>query len=591
MTKSNPRSPLAAPTVAARVVPLAIATFILLAVVALPASAPAQTADASATDTFLDRVEVNVVNVEVFVTDGQGQRVAGLTRDDFRVTVDGKPVELSNFFAAAEQVAPPAAAGTIDLPTGETVVEPIVAQTVEGGQQLFLAVYFDHVNLTPGSRKRVLDEARDLAREQAVAGNLVSLFGYNGSIEAVTPFTSSLAELDAGFDQLAKTATRRQIANLELARALRGILDAQNDVDLIGGAPGPDSAPFQDTLEVERYRQARSEEAIAAYRALGQAVSSLGGLPGRKALIYVGEGIPKSPGMELLSFVERAENPVELESRRYDLSRFSREVIEQANAHGVTLYTLDARGTGENFGQSAEFDDFVALAAGPEFDQTRDLNLQEPLLDMALATGGNAILNTFNFDGAFERLEEDFVAYYSLGFPSPFESEGEYHQIEVKVPGRGFTVRHRNGFFDKTTVERIADRARSFLLQSWESNPLGVQLQFGEPKKQKRRWRVPLLVRVPAASVVLLPQGERRVGKLQLMVLVQDEEGRVSDLTRLPAVIEVPVEAYEAAHAEDLGYRVELEMRGGPSSLVVAVWDEVGGGESYVFQRVTVGEG
>jgi len=587
--RSNPRSPLATPTVAA----LAVATLILLAVAALPAAAPAQTSEGSDTDTFLDRVDVNVVNVEVFVTDGRGRRVAGLTRDDFTVTVDGQPVELTNFFAAAESAAAPASAGTADLPTGdETTVEPIepVPRRADGGQPLFLAVYFDHVNLTQGNRKRVLDEARHLAREQAAAGNLVSLFSYNGSLEAVTPFTSNLAAVDAGFEKLSRTSTRRQVANLELARAVRGILDAQNDVQLIPSAGDQGPAPFQDTLEVERYRQARSEEAIAAYRSLDQAVGSLGGLPGRKALLYVGEGIPQSPGMELLSFVETPNNPVELESRRYDLSRFSRDVIEQANAHGVTLYTLDARGAGGNFGQSAEFEDFVALAAGPEFDQTLDLNLQAPLLDMADATGGSAILNTSNFADAFVRLEEDFGTYYSLGFASPFEGEGEYHRIEVRIPGGGYTVRHRNGFYDKSTAERIADRARSFLLQSWESNPLGIELQFGEPKKVKRRWRVPILVRVPAESVVLLPQGEQRVGKLQLMVLVQDEEGRLSDLTRMPAEIDVPAAAYEAARAEDLGYRVELEMRGGPSSLVVAVWDEVGGGESYVFQRVKVGE-
>ena len=547
--------------------------------------------DADGAETFLDRVEVNVVNVEVFVTDRQGRRVAGLTRDDFSVEVDGEPVALSNFYAAAERSAIAASAATADLDTGGgPAAEPTAGEPApaDGGQPLFLAVYFDHVNLTAGSRKRVLEEARTLAHQQAAAGNPVSLFGYGGSLRAVTPFTRNLAALDAGFEELAKAATRRQLANLELSRALRGIVGAQSGGGpLGGGADGAGPPPLQDTLEVERYRQARSEEAVAAYRALGEAVRSLGGLPGRRALLYVGEGIPRSPGAELMSFVEGTQSV--LAARRYDLSRHYRDVIEQANAHGVTLYTLDARGPGEDFGLSAANPDSVALAAGADFDHTRDLNLQEPLLDMADATGGDAILNTLAFEDAFERLEADFATYYSLGFASPYEGGGDFHRIEVVVRGAGLTVRHRHGYVDKPIEERVADRARSFLLQAWESNPLGVELQFGEAKKAKRRWRVPILVRVPAASVVLLPQGDRRIGSLRLMVLVQDDEGNLSDLTRLPARIEVPAAAYEAGHPGDLGYQVELEMKAGPAALVVAVWDEVGGGESYVFQRVEVG--
>ena len=34
---------------------------------------------------FVERVDVNVVNVEIFVTDADGHRVAGLGRDDFEL--------------------------------------------------------------------------------------------------------------------------------------------------------------------------------------------------------------------------------------------------------------------------------------------------------------------------------------------------------------------------------------------------------------------------------------------------------------------------------------------------------------------------
>jgi hypothetical protein len=117
---------------------------------------------------------------------------------------------------------------------------------------------------------------------------------------------------------------------------------------------------------------------------------------------------------------------------------------------------------------------------------------------------------------------------------------------------------------------------------------MGVELQFGEPTKKRRRWRVPVLVRVPADAVTLLPRDGERVGQVQIFVGVRDESDRESKISRLPQEISLPPEE-AAAGTGDLGYRLELEMRPGPASLVVGVWDEVGGGESYVFQKVIVG--
>jgi Ca-activated chloride channel homolog len=51
------------------------------------------------------RVRTDLVVVPVFVTDGRGRRVGGLTREDFRALDNGRPVETSYFAAGAESVA------------------------------------------------------------------------------------------------------------------------------------------------------------------------------------------------------------------------------------------------------------------------------------------------------------------------------------------------------------------------------------------------------------------------------------------------------------------------------------------------------
>jgi Ca-activated chloride channel family protein len=51
------------------------------------------------------RVRTDLVVVPVYVTDGRGRRVAGLTRQDFQVLDNGRPVEAVHFAAGAERVA------------------------------------------------------------------------------------------------------------------------------------------------------------------------------------------------------------------------------------------------------------------------------------------------------------------------------------------------------------------------------------------------------------------------------------------------------------------------------------------------------
>jgi Ca-activated chloride channel homolog len=51
------------------------------------------------------RVRTDLVVVPLYVTDARGRRVSGLTREDFQVRDDGRPVEVGYFAAGAESVA------------------------------------------------------------------------------------------------------------------------------------------------------------------------------------------------------------------------------------------------------------------------------------------------------------------------------------------------------------------------------------------------------------------------------------------------------------------------------------------------------
>lgn len=71
-----------------------------LLAVALPAAAWQQQPQPAAeppASIFGEQIDVRVVNIEVVVTDKDGNRVSGLAPSDFRLKVDGKDVMVEYF--------------------------------------------------------------------------------------------------------------------------------------------------------------------------------------------------------------------------------------------------------------------------------------------------------------------------------------------------------------------------------------------------------------------------------------------------------------------------------------------------------------
>ena len=155
---------------------------------------------------FVEKVDVSVVNVEVFVTDKKGEAVVGLTQDDFVVMQDGQPVEITNFFAATR----PDRWAEVQATDLQRLREAAPPTDVPANQQLHLVVYVDHFNLRAPNRKRVLDNLAGFLEKRAYDGDNIMLMGYNGSLDVVQPFTRDYIQIQDGLSALGKVATHQQ---------------------------------------------------------------------------------------------------------------------------------------------------------------------------------------------------------------------------------------------------------------------------------------------------------------------------------------------------------------------------------------------
>ncbi|MEM7583169.1 MAG: VWA domain-containing protein [Acidobacteriota bacterium] len=529
---------------------------------------------------FIDRVDVNIVNVEVFVTDRSGKHVEGLTVDDFEIYEDGERVEITNFFAVARPPAARQASESQDPApsTAQTAPPPAAAPKVDipPEQRLHLLVYIDNFNIRPGNRRRVLASLDGFLEGRTDVGDRIMLVAYDRGLETIQTFTDNPEQITTALAHI-RDKTRANGLNEDMRRrsTAQAISAALQDPLTAGSAQSYLSQYIQET----RANLQHSTQAI------GSVLQAMAGLPGRKAMLYVSDGLPQRPGEQLQDQFFGADS---ISIRSNDTSYFQ-GVVRQANAQQVTLYTLDARGSVGTF-TTAEYADNTAGGVNRvRLDAERTMNYQGALIDMSEPTGGTAFINSYNFGTVMDNMAKDFDNFYSLGYTSPNAGDGKYHAIDVRVKGSGLSARHRSGFNDKSEIERVQDQTMASLIAGLDKNPLGVRLEFEQAKKKGKRYLLPTLIRIPLRDLTLLPNGDVQEGKLRIFLVVQDEDGSVSPMQDLPYPLSIPSAKIAAARQSAIGSLHHLEIRPGRQKIAVGVWDELSGTESFTQQVIDVG--
>jgi len=537
---------------------------------------------------YFESVEVRVVNVDVYVTDKKGRPVTGLTKDDFELRENGKPVEITNFFAV-EDGKPiqglPAGSGEVPIVGGDKAPDPLreprrsSSPPLPEDQRLNLLIYFDNLFLKPFSRNKVIGEIEHFLSRTLDPGDRVMIVTFERSLHVRVPFTDDWDELTDALHEIEMMTGYAEQSATERRTIIQRIDQSQSQLD---------AASF-----VDDYAKALHHDLLLSINSLKELVGSLGGLPGRKAVLYVSDGIPMSPGQDLFYLVDNLGSEAignQLGASYYRARREFRELTARANANRVAFYTLEAAGLRSHSSLSAEYGQRDTSII--EADVMWDANREEPLLQMADDTGGLAALNTNNIVGALDSMQQDFDNYYSLGIAPVHIVPGRSYDVKVRVKQPGLTVRHRSGYRDKSPETRVQEGTLASLIYGTESNPLAVRLELGNGQPQdKGNYRVSLLVRIPIGNMTLVPTQGLHRGSVRIVVGVIDEKGRISPLSQTPVPINIPEADLATAVQQEFVYEVELMMRDGFQIVAVGVRDEVAGDTSFVRQGIRLGSG
>lgn len=547
---------------------------------------------------FLETVEVHLVNIEVVAVDASGQPVLGLTRDDFELFEDGAPVPVTHFFAVEEAVRVEAG-GAAEAPEGANPAPP------REEEARHVVVFIDHLNLSPQNRRRVLSELREELDRLMRAAARVLVVSQESTLTVEQPFTRDRALVEAALDRMGHVATVAGVRLAEARNLLTQIERGQQPgagqpsgagaVQALQGGPTPEDEARQILAGIQALAQATGRDVQQTLGELDRFVGSLAGLPGRKAVLYVSDGLEVKPAEQLFRTWEdkyRSIAPavgvgsIDFEIERYSVDTRLRDLIATANANRVTFYTLEGgneRGTGA---LSAE----TASLSSSTFARTADGGRQLALRSLAHETGGSALLDGATVAAVLSRLERDFRNYYSLGYLPPSPGDRRSHRVEVKVRRPDVRVRYLGGYRDKTRDERMADETLGSLLFDVGDNPLQVQVELGPQKAEKKGlFTVPVMVRIPMARLVFIPQARVHQGQLSIFVAARDHQGRLSEPQKIEVPIEIPNDQLLQAVSRTAGYLAQIQLRAGEQKLAIGVRDEVAAVTSTVNFSVRVG--
>lgn len=632
-------SPRRSPAAVAAVALLGLAISFVLPASPLPAQEEGETGW-QPVESFGESVSVELVNVEVWVTDRQGNPVTGLTKEDFELREDGERVDITHFAAYEPTGAPAEAEGRIEAgaPVRIEVEEDRASwDATTDENRLHLAVFVDNWNLSPEDRARVFEALQEFLETRVQPDDRVMVAVHDRALQVVQEFTADTEELAGSLDRVERLGTG--LINVRNARrsALVDIREAHaNAPNIPGGPTDPCVVAWGEMENAARgYAAFVQGHAQRSGGALASVSDYLAGVPGRRVLLYVGSGLPQQAGLEAFQFLAEIcphqQSQVATYYSHYDLTWLYEEVVRQANSHGVTYYMLEAEapvasedlsigglagpmqpkgGAGEGAGEGpggggpAGVDRPSDLGGGNRTISTGgqtyrpsaatrrlvEQDLESPLVILAKETGGKAMLNAFDFRGDFDRLATDLRTYYSLGFTPAHQGDGRLHGLEVKVKGEGYRVRHRSAYHDKPYEQRMAERIAGTAQFGTGENGLGVRVETGEASPTPGGGhRVPVRIWVPLDAITLVPGEDGLRGEIRVLMAVSDRAGNLGPVRQKLVPVEIgpqPGEAASTAHPREHLVEVDLDLTGGQHVVALGVRDEVGGGTSYVRHEV-----
>lgn len=426
------------------------------------------------------RVNTELVQTDVMVFDKKGQFVDGLKREQFELTIDGKPQPVSSF----EQVRAGSSRETKILAGGNAAGPSSEKPAVNEDRGRTVIFFIDDLHLSLDSLGRTRRTLAHFIDAEMTDNDRVAIASTTGDIGFLQQFTDNKSVLRAAAGRLVQhpykvrdmtdvTTPMTEYMALTIERKDDpGVLDFYIDECLRAAYPLHYTKAACEVQVKSRARLILLQSAsviLNTYAALEGLLRFSAQLPGRKLLFFISDGF-------LLDTGPRNADP------RGRLS----EITDAALRAGVVIYTIDARGlfSGQlDATNNIPFDrqnriESAVIREGPAS--------QDALNAIAGDTGGRALRNTNYFERWVNKILDETSDYYLLAWRPNKEEDtrANFKNITVKIVDHPeYTVRLPRGFL-KSIAAKAAKPAAEVAAPAQTHRELQTALTSTFPSQQ-----------------------------------------------------------------------------------------------------------
>ena len=454
----------------------------------LPIEALSAQANAGSSDQPAFKATTREVVVDVVVTEGKGEAVNGLRKEQFQVFEEGKPQTLTFFEEHASKARP---AGSLPAPPKmpPNVFTNVPPAPLDDAVNVLL---LDSLNTPPQfmsyARKEILGYLNNIK-----PGARMAIVLLNGKLNFVQGFTTDAALLrEVALKQTAPGVSPSLVTKSEIGdeQELESFMESNAPADPGGANAGSATAngnsagaPMSATMAVAaafaNYQSSKSSNrARMTLEALSDIARYLTAVPGRKNLIWFAGDFPVVIFPKFDQRMEDEDNAITLREVRKaaDLLTTARVAVYPVYANGMMsddIVSADNRSPGSAVGPGR----MSSIAGMDNYSGSHDdrASLIAAMNQVASDTGGKAVYNTNDLDSAIARSVVDGSHYYTLTYsPANKKMDGHYRKIEVKLADSKLKLSYRHGY--------NADEDAALARDSKEgTDPLPRQLVHGTP--------------------------------------------------------------------------------------------------------------
>jgi VWFA-related protein len=564
-------------------------------------SVPSACAQSSAAPQSSFNANVEVVLVPTVVTDKSGQHVPGLKASDFALLQDKNKTPHIAFCEEITHASRDASQPTA-LPPG--VFSNISGNTSGNPQRPknLVVIAIDTIN-TPFSeqvyaRKGIIK----YLSESVTPDTLVALlFMAPGGVHMLHDFTTDNATLIAALQRVSK-GNGKTAGDLAFPKAT-ALVAIDNEASLLSKF---ETNGYVHGITGQEINMAHQNAVLDTTAALTQIAQIYSGVPGRKALVWVTSGVPRSIELALSTFTAGSKfGPVHETDTTADFER----AIKALNDASFAVYAVDAGGLFGGKGYSGNITPGGSVWNGGSGAARSTAGSSVPLLvhqetfntmqTISNMTGGRAYLNTNDLSKGIRSAANDSDSYYLLGFY--LNSEGitpGWHSLKVSTERKNVSVRSREGFLVSRTPVTSVERTRADLSLALRSpvqfSGLPMMLRWQQqpqtpPAAPLATNTQPVTAPLPnakkhiafdlvlASNAIQINEADSRAIHVDIVGVAQDKAGDQAATVRQVINQKLTPESADNVRKNGLLYKGTLDLTPGTYTVHLAVRDSLSG--------------